>query len=167
MQRSISAFFVGVLALTLVGGCDEKTKTAATSTTVARSGPSLPPDGPGQTLVKPATWRATGVDKANHAWEGYLFVENAPDGYLQAGYFDWAIDIGGGRYHFKGAYDPATRIVRWTGYSVEHQVGVPGIGTYEATLSSDGRRLENGTWSGPRCLPGTWSAELMDPQEPG
>jgi hypothetical protein len=165
MQRSMSALFIGMLALTLATGCDEKTKPAATQTVMTR--PLLPPDGPGQTLVNPATWRATGKDQVNRRWEGYLMVENTTDSCLLVGYFDWGIDIGGGRYHFKGTYDSATRKVRWTGYSVEHQFGTPGIGTYESTLSPDGRRLENGTWSGPRCMPGTWSAELVDPAGPG
>jgi hypothetical protein len=145
--------------MAIIAGCDRVAQKPAAPSAAVWSNPWQPPDGPGQRLVSPMAWRATGIDRSGLHWEGYLTVEHAEDAYLTAGYFEWGTN-NGGRYHFKGTFDPETRRVRWVGYTVEEQFGRPGIATYEATVSADGRRLEDGTWSG-ICVPGTWSAELV------
>jgi hypothetical protein len=163
MRRSIPVLASAIVVLSLTAiGCVDSEKPKAQQTTVANVGPWRPPEGPGKALVAPVPWRALGRDQTNAHWEGYLTVEEAPEGYLRTGHFEWAVKVGGGRYHFDGTYDPATRVVRWVGFHVEDQVGLPGMATYQATLSADGRRLENGTWFGPQCIPGTWSAERME-----
>ena len=83
------------------------------------------------------------------------------DDYLRPAYLESTSDGAGGRYHFEGTYDLATRRVRWTANCIEDRFKVPAIATYEATLSADARRFENGTWSGGISVPGTWTAEPM------
>jgi hypothetical protein len=119
------------------------------------------PDGPGEPIQKASHWRAVGQDRTGCHWEGYLVVESAPEGYMSAGSFWWGAEPAAGRYHFKGTFDPQTRRVRWTGYSIEDRAGRPAMATYEALLTPDGRQLSGGTWSGGISIPGTWSAEYL------
>jgi hypothetical protein len=116
-------------------------------------------DGRVKPITTPTHWYVRGRDQVNRRFEGYLVVEGAPEGYLGRGYFEWHAQADGGRYHFEGTFDPATRVVRWSGYCIEQRVGTPAMAHYRATLSEDGRRLENGTWSGGISVPGTWTAE--------
>jgi hypothetical protein len=88
-----------------------------------------------------------------------LTVEHADENFMQAGYFEWYVERGGGRYHFEGTYNPDTRAVRWTGFTIEERVGAVAAAVYEATLSEDGMRLENGRWSGGISIPGNWVAD--------
>jgi hypothetical protein len=113
------------------------------------------------TPTKAGHWRVSGRDEAGHVWEGYLVVEHAAERYLCFGYFEWDTKPAGGRYHFEGTFDPETRVVRWTGFTIERRVGPAANAHYEATLSSDSRRLVNGTWSGGVSIPGTWTAEYL------
>jgi hypothetical protein len=112
-------------------------------------------------LMSPGHWQARGRDELGRQFEGYLVVDRSPGAYLRAGYFEWQAPVGGGRYHFEGTFDPATRMVRWTGYSVQDRFGGAVSAHYEAKLSADGRRFENGTWSGGISIPGTWTADYI------
>jgi hypothetical protein len=46
---------------------------------------------------------------------------------------EWNTGTSGGRYRFHGKYDPATRKVRWTGFTIEDRVGMVANAHYEAT----------------------------------
>jgi hypothetical protein len=126
---------------------------------MAAAGFPREPDGKGRDLAKPRFWSARGRDLAGREFEGYLVVETASQGYLRYGYFEWQTKEGGGRYHFEGTFDPETRLVRWSGYSIEQPFGVAARANYEATLSKDGSHFEGGKWSGGISVPGTWTAE--------
>jgi hypothetical protein len=112
-------------------------------------------------LKSPIHFDALGADLQGREFQGYLVVEGAPERYLRAGYFHWYAQPTGGRYYFTGTYDPQSRAVRWTGYTVEDRVGLPCCAVYEGTLALDGRRFENGKWSGGISVPGTWTAVCM------
>lgn len=112
-------------------------------------------------IMSPSHWQARGRDENGNEFEGYLVVERAPEGYMRRGHFAWQAEGGGGRYHFEGTFVPGTRVVRWSGYSVEDRFGFAVAAHYEATLSPDGRRFENGRWSGGISIPGTWTAEYI------
>src|SRR5262249_21095221 len=83
--------------------------------------------------------------------------EQDPDAKMKAGYFEWETSYASGQYYFQGVFDPATRAVRWTGYSIQNRNGTPTKAVYEAVLSADGLRFENGRWSGGISVPGTWT----------
>jgi hypothetical protein len=112
------------------------------------------PDVQVKALTTPVYWHARGRDVQGNQFEGYLVVEGSPTVYLRTGYFEWHTKDAGGRYHFKGTYDPTSRVVRWSGYTIEQPVGAAGTAFYEATLSKDGFRFENGKWSGGPSIPG-------------
>jgi hypothetical protein len=112
-------------------------------------------------LQQPIQWQAQGTDTLGRTFTGYLVVEGTPEHYLRRGYFQWHADVGGGRYHFEGTYDPTTRTVRWMGFTVKDRIGLPCCAVYEATLSADGRRFESGKWSGGISVPGNWTAIRM------
>jgi len=118
-------------------------------------------DEPVKPIETPSHWRATGKDQAGRLWEGYLVVDRAATGYMRAGWFEWGARGGGGRYHFEGTFDPGTRAVRWTGYSIQDRFGLPAMATYMATLSEDGKQFADGSWSGGISVPGTWTAEYI------
>jgi hypothetical protein len=145
---------VGVCAVLAVG-CVPKSAPAPQP-----QAPQVDPSergGTGVELQQPLHFDALGTDVQGREFQGYLVVEGAPDRYLQAGYFYWYAQPDGGRYHFKGTFDPQTRAVCWTGYTIEDRVGGACNAVYRATLSLDGRRFENGKWSGGISVPGTWS----------
>jgi hypothetical protein len=124
------------------------------------------PNAPVKSLEMPEHWKVSGKDEAGRLWEGYLVVERAPAKYMCLGYFDWQSSspsevAHGGQYHFEGTFDPQTRRVSWTGYSIENRTGHPAMAQYDATLSADGSRLENGKWSGGFSIPGTWEAVFL------
>jgi hypothetical protein len=118
-------------------------------------------DAPVKPIDVPGHWRASGQDQGGRLWDGYLVVERSSKGHMRAGYFEWFVKEGGGRYHFEGTFDPVTRRVRWTGYCIQERFGVPAMATYLATLSADGMRLTDGSWSGGISVPGTWSADYI------
>jgi hypothetical protein len=114
-------------------------------------------------MKKPSAWLARGRDNRGPSWEGYLYVEQAPEAFMTSGFFQWSTTDAGGRYHFEGKFDPKTRRVRWTSFTVKDPVANGGANAhYEAALSADGRKLLGGTWKGGICIPGTWSAERID-----
>lgn len=113
-------------------------------------------------LHTPTRWQARGRDQSGRTWQGYLYVDQAPENYFRAGFFEWTTGPESGRYHFEGTFDPATRAVKWTGYCIEDRSGLVSMAHYRAVLSADGRKLENGSWSGGISIPGKWTAESID-----
>jgi hypothetical protein len=117
-------------------------------------------------LQSPGFWHTIGKDQAGNEWDGYLVVDQADGQYMRRGYFQWGTQGAGASYHFKGTYDPATRLVRWSAYSLEDKYSTPtlrpALAVYEATLSPDGTHFVNGKWSSMWCIPGNWTAELTD-----
>jgi hypothetical protein len=114
------------------------------------------------TLKQPGHWQVKGDDDSGAHWEGYLIVEHDPTAFMTSGYFEWSRQGDGGRYHFQGTYDPETRVVRWTGITVQIPFGHPCNAEYQATLSQDGRTLVNGSWQGGISIPGRWNGERID-----
>jgi hypothetical protein len=165
MQRPLRACLVMLVPLFLtITGCDPRpapTPTPTKETTAPLRDP-LDRNQTASDLKQPVHWIAHGQDQTGMVWDGYLIVEHAEDGYLQRGYFAWTSNPTGGQYHFKGTFDPETRKVSWTGYTVTDRTGNPCNAHYEATLSPDGRRLENGKWSGGISIPGKWTAKRVE-----
>jgi hypothetical protein len=122
----------------------------------------LEKDKPQHQIVKPGRWRAQGTDRAGNNWSGYLTIEHDSEAYLTKGYFEWSSgELAGGQYHFEGSFNPTTRLVRWTGFTIKERNGSHGNAIYEAILSPDGKRLVDGTWTGGIALPGTWNATFV------
>jgi hypothetical protein len=112
-------------------------------------------------MKKAGHWQVQGQDQSGFKWEGYLVVEQADDAYMTSGFFEWSCREAGGRYHFEGTYDPQTREVRWTGFTVRDRFGTAANAHYRATVSSDGLKLLNGSWQGGISFPGSWRAEFL------
>ncbi|MBX9680101.1 MAG: hypothetical protein K2X38_15165 [Gemmataceae bacterium] len=112
-------------------------------------------------IKKPAFYQVKGKDETGLVWEGYLVVEHAPEAYMTFGHFEWQCERGGGRYHFKGTYDADKRKARWTGYTVKEKIGTAANSIYKATLSADGKKLEDGSWKGGVAIPGIWEGEFL------
>lgn len=115
-------------------------------------------------LKLPGRWMVYGEDDLGYHWHGYLVVEHAPDAKFNKGFFEWSCFDGAkfkgrGRFQFQGSYDPQTRTVEWAGFSVQDRIGGVVNANYRATLSEDGRRLQNGSWKGGISAPGKWRAE--------
>ncbi len=99
-------------------------------------------------------WQVKGMDSI--AWTAQLvFLEES-----NVGYFDWksADGANSGREPFTYSFDDKTQVLRIWGAKIIDPKGNIIHAQYKATLSEDGKRLENGTWFGPGVLPGTWTA---------
>jgi hypothetical protein len=169
MWRSKSTGNVRVLCLSfLLVGCADTKEQAANSpireSVGAVQGKPFDPlerDKDILAMKRPGHWQVKGHDSSGAQWEGYLVVEHDANAYMTFGFFEWSTEPAGGRYHFKGTYDPETRMVRWTGFTVHDRFGGAVNANYQATLSSDGLKLLNGSWQGGISIPGTWSAEFL------
>ena len=114
-------------------------------------------------MVKPKFWAAEGKDDWDGTWKGYLVAETAENAFLTSGYFEWSRDSlnGGGRYHFKGTFDPETRQICWTGFTITDRQRAANA-VYTATLSPDGSTFLDGSWGGGISVPGTWNATSVE-----
>jgi hypothetical protein len=103
--------------------------------------------------LAPGTWHVEGEDTIPWTAELTLLEE------ANAGWFDWRSARGDqGRELVTWNYDPATGTLRLTGHKVLGARGNITFGNYQARLVAGGRRLVDGTWWGPPCMPGEWEA---------
>ncbi len=158
-----------LLILTLAVGCDDgkappapPPDDAATRAAPARLIDPLERDKDVLAMKNAGIWQARGKDNIGGQWEGYLVVERDPASFLANGFFEWSCKTGGGRYHFEGTFDPATRQVHWKGFTVKDRFGGVANAHYTAALSPDGRTLLNGSWKGGISVPGTWGADCVN-----
>ena len=128
--------------------------TATTVSTVSTGIPDPPAINTSYVIpIGVGTWNLTGRDTYN--WTAKLVVQSVEKNVF-SGYFDWYRNGNKyvGREHYQGTYDKATNSVTLKGTRLEKASGLA-LGTYKATLSTNGKELINGTWRG-----GTWKAIL-------
>ena len=104
---------------------------------------------------EPGTWDVRGKDRW-FQWEAELVLESRGRREF-GGHFVWkatGTTVLSGRELVVGSFEPKTRRLRLRGVAKQDEKGLGiGLGEYEATVSMDGRTLENGTW-GPAPMEG-------------
>ena len=120
--------------------------------------PSAEPDSPTPIGV----WDLRGAATNGSEWVATLVLGSDEVGGL-AGYVDWIGSTGSsGRESFEGAFDPETGVVSFVGTEVVFSDDIARC-QYEAVLSEDGGRLEQGRWIGyDSAAPGSWHAERIE-----
>jgi len=122
--------------------------------------PSVPQLGAGR-------WIITGNDVSGGSWNGstITFESQALQGtnYSVSGYFNWVGNRGGfGRENFIGTLFANNGLQLFGTEIVPPASGIV-TGIYSADVTSDGKRIINGTWGGVGIIPGTWTADQVVP----
>jgi CubicO group peptidase (beta-lactamase class C family) len=96
-------------------------------------------------------WQITATDGDGTKWAGAMALTAGKQKGALVGYIDWSAtggshDGASGRERVRATYDPGTRVLKVRGIRLERMRGIA-LGAYEANLSEDGSRLENGTWA--------------------
>jgi len=113
------------------------------------------------------------IDLSGLTWNEstLVFTSQTPDGDDAdlAGYFDW-VGSGGqfGRENFIGTIF-ADHSLQLFGQEIDPALPSSGIvtGTYAATVTADGSRILDGTWSATGAIPGEWEAFRVPEPFPG
>jgi len=135
--------------------------------TVSRPAEALPD-------LTAGTWDIeNSIDLSGLTWNEstLVFTSQTPNGDDAglAGYFDW-VGSGGqfGRENFIGTIF-SDHTLQLFGQEIDPTLPASGIvtGTYAATVTTDGSRILDGTWSATGAIPGEWEALRVPEPFPG
>lgn len=120
---------------------------------------------PESNLTEPSWVIVESEDAAGDQWVGstltFTSQEKNGDSWELEGQFFWESETTAsfGTELFRGTLF-ADRKLALRGYQLVNASGI-GLATYDAQISEDGQRIENGSWSGSGVIPGQWSAERV------